>query len=384
MSERVLMVGGFPDAVRAAAIYAVDLVYLQEKSRLKQGEVKGATELFVGDVNDSTWPYWEAILPRAHQIRPFTHAVSLTEFGLEFAALFGQLQDLRATSLSAVQSTRDKFLMREHMRGLDSTVDFSACNDPAKMAEFLEHHSQVIVKPSKGTASAHVTLATNVADVFRHVDAPLDPRFGEWIMEEYVEGEEYSVESFTSHGKHTVLAITETITTGAPTFLEIGHICPAVIDPKLRDEIERTVRAFLTVVSLDFGPAHTEVRVTPTGSVKIIESQTRPGGDHISLLVKLATGNDLYDLTIRELLRLPVTIQDGPRQTVAVEFLVPPEGQVTQISGLEELRALPFIAESRINVRPGDTVRRPDSSFTRNYGHLVVFGTSPGTNAWNV
>lgn len=376
MSDRVLMVGGFPDAVAAAANYAVDLVYLQERSRLNPDEMASATELFVGDVNDATWPYWDAILSRAHQLRPFTHAVSLTEFGLEFAALFGQQQGLRATSLSAVQTTRDKFVMREHMRGLDSTVDFSPCNDPAQIAEFLDYHSPVIVKPSKGTASAQVTFATNVADVARHIEAPLDPRFGEWMMEEYVEGQEYSIESFTSHGEHRVLAITETITTGPPTFLEIGHICPAVIDPQLQEKIERIVRTFLTVIRLDFGPAHTEVRVTPTGSVKIIESQTRPGGDRISLLVKLATGNDLYDLTIRELLRLPVTIQADSRQTAAVEFLMPPQGQVTQMSGLEELKALPFIAESRINVVPGDMVRCPDSSFTRTYGHLVVFGAS--------
>ena len=44
------------------------------------------------------------------------------------------------------------------------------------------------------------------------------------IVEEYIEGEEYSIEGISFKGKHKFLAITKKFTTGAPNFIETGHI----------------------------------------------------------------------------------------------------------------------------------------------------------------
>ena len=61
----------------------------------------------------------------------------------------------------------------------------------------------------------------------------------EVILEEFIEGPEYSGESIAYEGKYKLLAITEKHTTGAPHFVEIGHRQPALLEPEMFKKIER-------------------------------------------------------------------------------------------------------------------------------------------------
>ena len=50
------------------------------------------------------------------------------------------------------------------------------------------------------------------------------------LIEEYATGQEYSVEHISYEGKHYFLALTHKYTTGAPHFIETGHLEPAPVD----------------------------------------------------------------------------------------------------------------------------------------------------------
>lgn len=49
------------------------------------------------------------------------------------------------------------------------------------------------------------------------------------IVEEYVDGREFSVEYISHQGKHYFLQITDKVTSGAPRFVEMQHHQPADI-----------------------------------------------------------------------------------------------------------------------------------------------------------
>ena len=57
------------------------------------------------------------------------------------------------------------------------------------------------------------------------------------LVEEYVPGTEYSVEYVSWKGKHHFLQLTLKYTTGAPRFIETGHLEPAPVEPEMLERV---------------------------------------------------------------------------------------------------------------------------------------------------
>ena len=120
------------------------------------------------------------------------------------------------------------------------------------------------------------------------------------LIEEYVEGKEFSVEYISYHGKHTFLAVTEKYTTGAPHFIETGHREPAPISKEVEKQIRDVVEHALDTLMIMNGASHSEVKVDDKGVIKIIEIGARMGGDCIgSDLVRYSTGFDFVKMVIQ-------------------------------------------------------------------------------------
>ncbi len=120
------------------------------------------------------------------------------------------------------------------------------------------------------------------------------------LIEEYVDGKEFSVEYISYHGKHTFLAVTEKYTTGAPHFIETGHREPALISKEVEKQIRDVVEHALDTLMIMNGASHSEVKVDDKGVIKIIEIGARMGGDCIgSDLVRYSTGFDFVKMVIQ-------------------------------------------------------------------------------------
>ena len=119
------------------------------------------------------------------------------------------------------------------------------------------------------------------------------------IIEEYIEGAEYSVETISYQGTHTLLAITKKYTTGNPHYIEVGHLEPAPLSPETEEKVKETVFAALSALGVENGAGHSELRIDRSGNVRIIEIGSRMGGDCIgSDLVPLSTGQDFVGMVI--------------------------------------------------------------------------------------
>jgi hypothetical protein len=208
--------------------------------------------------------------------------VSFTEDGLLAHAIAASVLGLPGPSPAAVAATRCKSLMRQRLTAAGIPQPFFGIlgEDP------VPQNRRVIVKPVDGAGSVGVTLLEPGAE-----PAPFEP--GRLIWEEYVEGQEYSVETVSTDVDHRVLAITEKTTTGPPAFVEREHVVPAPVTDERRAELASYTRRCLTALGVNNCAAHTEVRWGSSGPV-IIETHTRPGGDRIPLLVELVTGIDQY------------------------------------------------------------------------------------------
>ena len=94
--------------------------------------------------------------------------------------------------------------------------------------------------------------------------------------------------------------MTKKYTTGAPYFIETGHIQPAYdVSPEVLAQVKELVPRILDALGVRNGASHTEVKIDGDGQIRIIETGARMGGDCIgSDLVYLSTGYDFVKMVI--------------------------------------------------------------------------------------
>lgn len=188
--------------------------------------------------------------------------------------------------------TANKFNMREQMHKCG--VSIPAYQLIKSKIDKIEIPFPIIVKPADNGGSRGVTLVKNQEEL----DYALDRAFG-WspnqtvMVEQYIDGREFSVESISCKGKHYILQITDKVTTGAPYFVEMAHHQPADLTEKQKQDIKSLTLQMLDALKIENSAGHTEIKMNAQGIPYIIEMGPRMGGGYISSdLVKLSTGYD--------------------------------------------------------------------------------------------
>jgi biotin carboxylase len=151
-----------------------------------------------------------------------------------------------------------------------------------------------IVKPVDSGGSQGVTKITKSAELKDAFNRAMEySRNGGVIIEQFVDGREFSIEYISHNGEHYFLQITDKITSNAPFFIELAHHQPAQISTELASRIKSMVENALTALKIENSASHTELKVDFKGDLYIIEIGARMGGDYIaSDLVRLSTGYD--------------------------------------------------------------------------------------------
>ena len=142
-------------------------------------------------------------------------------------------------------------------------------------------------------------------------------------MEEFAEGQEYSVECVSWQGNHHFLALTKKYTTGAPHFIETAHLEPAPVPASVTEQVKAITFHALNSLQIKNGASHTELKIAPDGTIKLIEIGGRMGGDCIgSDLVQLSTGIDFVKAVIDiSLGQEPDLEGTGKESAAAIRFI---------------------------------------------------------------
>ena len=158
-------------------------------------------------------------------------------------------------------------------------------------------------------------------------------RSGDYLLEEYLDGPEYSAEVAWNDAtkEWDVIAFVRKYTTEGLDFVELGHVCPAPLSADLYATCARAVREWLHAVGLTLSVAHVEFRIVG-GEPALIEINARPAGGHIRELVRHVTGFDLVELYANLLLpdemRSVPNRELGPLRPSAIRFLLPDKSGV--------------------------------------------------------
>lgn len=152
----------------------------------------------------------------------------------------------------------------------------------------------LIVKPTDRSGSRGVEKVLDSFQLEKAINRAKKESFEHSaIIEEFVTGREISVESISYEGKHTILQITDKVTTGAPFFVELEHHQPSSLPEEIKKSVREIVLHALDALHIKYGASHSELKITEDGDIRVIEIGARMGGDFIgSNLVQLSTGYD--------------------------------------------------------------------------------------------
>ncbi|AXB47392.1 ATP-grasp domain-containing protein [Amycolatopsis albispora] len=366
----VLLVGATVKVVRAAKDHGLSVILVQHQNKFTPEQAELADVTLIADFTD-----WSAVRPHAeaaYERWGFTTALGLTDPALDSAARINDLFGLPGTSYAVSRLLQDKFQMRQRLAeaGVSSAIGARLMTDRQSLLDFgAEFGYPFVAKPTDAAASLgvfRVTGPSDVDEVWRELEVLRGngPARGcgglftvtDVIMEEYVDGPEFSVESFSFGGRHVVVSVTEKSTADGH-FAELGHTVPARIDRFRENRIVGATREFLDAVGLTDGPGHTEIKFGARGPV-VIESHNRIGGDRIHDLVEAVYGIDLTHYAVGWPFGLVSELRERPKPDggAAVRFVEGTAGTVASIDGLDELRARPEVIAADALVSVGDRV----------------------------
>lgn len=220
-----------------------------------------------------------------------------TEWYLVPVARLARQLGLRTTAPEALQGCRNKHISRTLFarHGVPSAISVSVRTEreAADAAALIGY--PVVLKPAAHTASMGVIRLDAASELpaayaFAAQTAGHGVESTQVLVEEYLDGEEVSVECVTYQGQTTVVAVTRKTVGMAPFFEELAHVVDAN-DPLLADVAPVAVAA-LDAVGVTDGVSHVEIRIVD-GRPRLIEVNARIAGDMIGHLVHLATGVDL-------------------------------------------------------------------------------------------
>ncbi|WP_049570458.1 ATP-grasp domain-containing protein [Streptomyces sp. SBT349] len=274
---------------------------------------------------------------------------------------------------AAVAYLTDKAALRGKVNQLTGApVRFEHCDRASHLAAVAERVGfPCVAKPRTGFGGQDVHLLRAAADAaLLAADLPPEPAL---IVEEFLEGPEYSVEAHSQAGVHTILAVTRKHTTGTPGWPETGYDLPADLDEETTERIHELVQATLNTAGQRSGPSQTEVILTGSGP-RLVESHAHPGSAHISDLL-LSAGTDIPALTIATVLGLPAPAPAPADRFVGIRFLRLPPGLLEGVDGFQEARGLPGVTRVEIGVPIGSHV--PETT-SRVAGHGFVTAVADG------
>lgn len=201
---------------------------------------------------------------------------------------------LVSNSLSCTEKSTNKHIMRRTFEENGNPSPKSICVSEYENAMEHKFTYPIIVKPTDRSGSRGVTKLECSDGLESAIQNAIAQSFEKMaLIEEFASGDEYSVECISFKGKHSLLQITKKYTSGAPHFIETGHLEPALLREELQAKIKDIVFKALDSLEITYGASHSEIKIAEDETIAIIEIGARMGGDFIgSHLVELSTGVD--------------------------------------------------------------------------------------------
>lgn len=277
-------------------------------------------------------------------------------------------------SVETALNSTDKLLMKNKFidAGLPCAKGY-VINNARELAE-LNVTYPVIVKPRDNSGSRGVIYCENHTSAAVALEEALSyTKKGNVLIEEFIEGQEYSIEGIHYNGEHHLIQFTEKTTTDFPYNVEIAHVQPANISPQQQNKIKELITQIGKTLGFENCASHTELKINSRG-IYIIETSPRLGGDFISsTLIPLSTGINMEDNLINISTissELSNELQICFHKFSGVVFFQLPVGYIRGIGQIDEIKKIKGFHTYNFDLVEGQRIPIIKNSIDR-YGYSI-------------
>lgn len=268
-----------------------------------------------------------------------------SEVGMELASIINQELGLPGLRPELCQRLVDKALQRKIWT--ENNIPgprWEVYNDIDKAIAAIDIFGfPLVVKPSDSSGSRGVTiLESSQEDINGALNRAYQySRNGNILIESYMNGTEYTVETFGCNGKIHVLAVTEKKKIEGTR----GTVAYELATPDISDEIVMQITDVVkdSYIALGYmeGPGHAEVILKDDDSVGMVEVAGRGGGFMVfDRFVPKVSGVNLPRLTILHAIGEDIGGIVITEKAAVLRFIPTRPGLLKSISGIEVANAL--------------------------------------------
>lgn len=219
----------------------------------------------------------------------------------------------------------------------------------------------VVVKPVDNMGARGVVKIVDRAALPEAIgDASRFARSGRVIVEEFIEGPEFSIDSVVVHGRVIPTGVADRHIRFDPYFVEVGHTIPTKIAGEAESELLAVFSDGVHALGIENGVAKGDVFLGPDGPV-VGEIAARLSGGYMSgWTFPLSSGVDLTGAALDQALGIgPVSLEPSRTHTAAERALISCDGIVAEMVGIDCAKHVEGVRELFLRVSSGAPVRFP-------------------------
>jgi biotin carboxylase len=298
--------------------------------------------------------FWVEAAAAAAAARRPDGVVAFSEPQVLAAALVAEELSLPGPSLRATVLSRNKALQRGCFAAAGiRQPEYLIAPSLAEAADWARDRFPVVLKPLSSSGSFGVEL---VADESGFADA-VERRAGETLLvEQAIDGPEYSWEALVRDGKIWTSNLTAKETSGPPHFIETGHRMGLPVDEAVTTAANELGGNVLAALGMSTGIVHLEFRIADAGPT-LMEIAVRTPGDRLMELLGPVYGIDWFEMVVRLAMGMPLPdAPTGPIGSAAAHIPLSEPGLITAIDGVDAVRAHPAVIRADVLAEVGDVI----------------------------
>lgn len=273
----------------------------------------------------------------------------------------------------------NKYTMRKYLKSLlpDNVPDYHFFDDVKEAITFFEglkFIGKYIVKPinSQGSKGVYVLEAHNYKDAINK--AYTESRSKGLLIEQFVEGFEYSVEAYVQDGKVYNLALTKKYHYLSNDCIDVRNTYLGDVSEELENALFSLNEKVIRALQLPFGVTHAEYKYDGKKGY-VMEIAARGGGGSISSkIVPFLTGFEPNRALLHRLFKQPfnIKIEDYKKKFVVMKFFEFKPGKVKNI--FIDPAITKDLLVFQLDIKAGSIIKEVKDSRDRP-GYFVIAGT---------
>ncbi|WP_199744213.1 acetyl-CoA carboxylase biotin carboxylase subunit family protein [Legionella sp. km772] len=263
----------------------------------------------------------ELVLKLAKKYNIAAIVTSATELGNITACYVGEKLGLYTNSYQTALNTTNKLKMKRIVNSINvKTAQYSLLDKDNKALNWSSFPA--VVKPTDSSGGRGLTYVTSETELDLAINKARAYATNEQILiEEYIDANQYSIETISCNGKHQILAVTHEHIRKPPDILEKAHMIPAHLDSAAKSTLEKLIPHILDAFQIKYGACHIELKHLDNNELYLIEIASRTGGMR-SEMINLAYGISYSQLLLLAALNIESALDIKPIREVWCKFII--------------------------------------------------------------